>query len=250
MWRNGLGLQHVAARHRPSAMRLTRCTRASSAYACARAHADRRPLPRYDHPAIEERYASWQTQMLLRARRGVATDHLLRAARARADDVAADVEEEHVLVVTDPLLLPSPQLGVAPAGRARGERRRGGRAGRERRRRIRGSSARRRRPYLTLRELQATMDAIASEPQPVERVTWDDSDPGAFLCRTDLLDSVHGPLRDALAGRDVAISTTRLRPPLELAARADARTTCSTASAPTRSPSSSSAAAKRRSARR
>jgi len=62
--------------------------------------------------------------------------------------------------------------------------------------------------YLTLRELQTTMDVIASEPMALERVTWDHSNPGAYLCTTDLLAGVREPLPEALSGRDVAISKT------------------------------------------
>ena len=162
--------------------------------------------PRYDHPAIEERYASWQTQMLLRRGDGV-TRIIFYEPQEHAEDVAADVEESYVLVVTDPLLLPSSRLparlvdaletsgaaAVLPVTNAAGHEKQ-----------LRSASP----AYLTLRELQATMEAIASEPPSLERVTWDRSDPGAFLCRTELLDTVKAPMRDALAGRDVAISRT------------------------------------------
>lgn len=162
--------------------------------------------PRYDHSAIEERYASWQTQMLLRRGAGV-TRMIFYESQERAEDVAADVEASHVLAVTDPLLLPSPRLAarllealessgaaaVVPVANA-------------------SAHPLQQRPpappYLTLRELEATMEAIASEPPALERVTWDQSDPGAFLCSTELLDAVRVPMRDALAGRDVAISRT------------------------------------------
>lgn len=162
--------------------------------------------PRYDHSAIEERYASWQTQMLLRRGAGV-TRMIFYESHERAEDVAADVEASHVLAVTDPLLLPSPRLAarllealessdaaaVVPVANA---------SAHPRQQRLPVP------PYLTLRELEATMEAIASEPPALERVTWDQSDPGAFLCSTELLDAVRVPMRDALAGRDVAISRT------------------------------------------
>ena len=163
--------------------------------------------PRYDHPAVEERYASWQTQMLLR--RGETVSRIIfYEPHERAEDVAADVEEPHVLVITDPLLLPSPRLAArlvealeqsdpavaaVPVANA-------------------STHPQQQRPpspvYLTLRELQSTMEVMASEPPAIERVTWDQSDPGAFLCRTELLDTVKVPLREALAGREVAISKT------------------------------------------
>ncbi|MBV8520039.1 MAG: class I SAM-dependent methyltransferase [Acidobacteria bacterium] len=161
--------------------------------------------PRFEHPAIEERYASWQTQMLLR--QGVARPKLVYyESDERASDVVADVDDEIVLVVTDPLLLPPagliPRLrdvlassgaaAVVPvANEAQHPAQR------------RSASA----PYLTLRELQQTMETMAAQPSAVERVTWDRSDPGIYLCRAELLDSIDAPLALALQGRDVAIST-------------------------------------------
>ena len=159
--------------------------------------------PRYDHPAIEERYASWQTQMLLRRGAGVSRIIFYEPGE-RAEDVAADVEETHVLVITDPLLLPSPRIA---------ERLRAALESSDADAAVPVSNAathpQQQRPpspvYLTLRELQTTMEVIASEPASVERVTWDRSDAGAFLCSTELLDRIATPLRDALAGRNVAI---------------------------------------------
>jgi len=162
--------------------------------------------PRYDHHAIEERYASWQTQMLFKRGAGVGRI-IFYEPHELADDVAADVDQNHVLVVTDPLLLPSSQLAMRLRDALEA-------SGAEAAVPVANTSPhpRQQRPpspvYLTLRELQTTMDVIASEPQSIERVTWDDSNPGAFLCRTDLLASVHGPLHDALSRRDVAISKT------------------------------------------
>ncbi|HET8772939.1 MAG TPA: class I SAM-dependent methyltransferase [Thermoanaerobaculia bacterium] len=160
--------------------------------------------PRYDHPAIEERYASWQTQMLLKRGAGVSRTIFYEAGEP-AEDVAADVEESHVLVITDPLLLPSPRLAerlVAALGDAAAAVPVSNAATHPQQQRPPAP------PYLTLRELQATMEAIESEPPALERVTWDQSDPGAFLCKTEMLDHVRVPLREALAGREVAISKT------------------------------------------
>jgi hypothetical protein len=67
--------------------------------------------PRYDHPAIEERYASWQTQMLLRRGEELAP-LLFYEDDEPAADAVSEAETEHVLVITDPLLLPSSQIGV------------------------------------------------------------------------------------------------------------------------------------------
>ena len=162
--------------------------------------------PRFDHPAIEERYASWQTQMLLRGRTDP-PDIFFYGPSEPAANAAAEVDTDHVLVITDALLIPSPRLSaslravlemtnVAAAVPVANEAQ---------------NAAQRRQPpapYLTLRELQDAMEQLAQEPPAVTRVTWDRSDPAAFLCRTDLLDRVNVPLRDALAGREVGVATT------------------------------------------
>src|SRR5438270_1808289 len=141
--------------------------------------------PRYDHPAVEERFASWQTQMLLRA----------SGAELLFHDEWRDVDTEYVLVVTDPLLLPSrnlPQRLEALVGDAEAavpvtnepadERQRAGE----------------RPPYITLRELQTVFETVEQAPVRTERITWSDADPGVFCCRTALLDTVKGPLPSAI----------------------------------------------------
>ena len=161
--------------------------------------------PRFDHSAIEERYASWQTQMLLRRNEAVSRV-VFYDPDERATDVAGDVEEPHVLVVTDPLLLPSLRLAV----RLREALASGAAAAvpvantAEHPRQLRPPAA----PYLTLRELQETIDRVAEGAPSLERVTWDRSDPAVFLCTTAMLDRLRTPLRQALTGVDVAISAT------------------------------------------
>lgn len=162
--------------------------------------------PRYDHPAVEERYASWQTQMLLR--RGEEHSRLLfYEPDEKAREVVEDIDEEHVLVVTDPLLLPSLRIGVRlrhileqsgaeavvpVSNEAQHPRQR------------RGPLI----PYLTLRELQAAIDRAAEQPEEVELVTWDASNPAMFLCRASILANSKSLLPELLAGRGVAISGT------------------------------------------
>jgi 2-polyprenyl-3-methyl-5-hydroxy-6-metoxy-1,4-benzoquinol methylase len=159
--------------------------------------------PRYDHPAIEERYASWQTKMLLE--RGEDTGPFIYYDRdERASDVVADADTELVLVITDPLLLPSNQfaarlrdallaagtdavLPVSNEGQNPAQRR--------------GPAT----PYLTLRELQSSIEELAATPRELHRLTWDRSDPAAYLCRASALETVDAPLHRALEGREVAI---------------------------------------------
>src|SRR5689334_13941088 len=63
--------------------------------------------PHYHHPAIEERYASWQSELLLHAEELLHYD-----PDEPARDLVNAVESDHILVVTDPLLLPPPLLGA------------------------------------------------------------------------------------------------------------------------------------------
>ena len=160
-------------------------------------------LPRYEHGAIEERYASWQTQLLLR--RG--EDHsrlIVYEAAAPASAILGKVTEEFVLIVTDPLLLASPRIGVqlrhalrstnaAAAVPSTNE------AAEPRQQRTPPA------PYLTLRELEEVFALAASDTTPAEVVRWESHDPAAFLTKTSTLASLDVPLRDALRGLDVAI---------------------------------------------
>ena len=159
-------------------------------------------FPQFDHPAIEERYASWQSRMLLR--RGTNTCALYDPEEP-ASYAVASIEAEHVLVVTDPLLLASQNLAarlrealeyaetdaaVPVTNEAQ-------------------NPAQQRppdSPYLTLRELQLLTTSLEKHPPRVETVKWDKSDPAVFLCRAALLDHVHDPPLRALTGRNVAIS--------------------------------------------
>ena len=160
--------------------------------------------PRFGHPAVEERYASWQTQMLLRG--GEEHSHMLfYDPDESARDIVADVDEEHVLVITDPLVLPSKRIGVRlrdvlahstliaalPVANESDvpEQKRAPLV-----------------PYLTFRELQLSIDAQAAQPESIMRVKWQNADPAIFLARTETLDAIDRPLRDALRGGDVAIS--------------------------------------------
>lgn len=155
-------------------------------------------VPRYDHPAIEERYAAWQSEMLLRR----SADEIAHYDFDEAAKYAVrDIESEHILVVTDPLLVPVSGLAeklvaametasafasvpVTNEPRNPAQRTAIG-------------------PYMTLRELEREASALQDG---IERVTWDDSDPGAFLCSTRALDAVKEPLRHVIASKDVAVA--------------------------------------------
>ncbi len=159
--------------------------------------------PRYDHPAIEERYASWQSQLLLR--RG-GNEMQFYDFDERACDAVADVETDHVLVVTDPLLLAGPDLADRLL------------------RVLEGSQAFAAvpatneaaipsqqftpRPYMTLRELELEIAAARGRNEQPQVANWTSGDPGAFLTTTSALASVKVPLSEALSGRQVVVSPT------------------------------------------
>jgi len=156
-------------------------------------------IPAFDHPALEERYAHWQTQMLLG--RDHAALHFYEENDTAAS-AAEDVEEDHVLVVTDPLLLPSPRLG-------------------ERLQRVLGDafaalpvanhSANPRQivsvePYMTLREFELRAAELDARAPGAERVQWEAQNPGAFLCATSTLRAHDEPLHRLCDKREVMIA--------------------------------------------
>ena len=157
-------------------------------------------FPQFDHPAIEERYASWQAE--LRLRMGTARRYYY-AEGARAFEAANQVDEGFVLVITDPLLLAPPNLGpslkqhlsdadaVVPATNVATNP---------------AQLASLPSLYMTLRELDLVSEELKQRGDSVERITWGSDDPSVFLCRTELLDDVKVPLTQALAGRRVAVS--------------------------------------------
>jgi 2-polyprenyl-3-methyl-5-hydroxy-6-metoxy-1,4-benzoquinol methylase len=156
-------------------------------------------VPVYDHPALEERYASWQTRMLLRR------DHPTLALYEHGDHAADAVDgiaEDFVLVITDPLLLPSPHLGdrlLGVLGDAFAAVPSANDAGDPRQRvPIR--------PYMTLREFQQAAEELHALQPATERIAWQQHDPGAFLCATSALRESKVPLATFIHGRDVALA--------------------------------------------
>lgn len=161
-------------------------------------------FPRFDHPAIEERYASWQSQMLLRS--GGKVELALYDPEEPASFAAGAVEADHVLVVTDPLMVPAPKLalrlrdllvhtsGVVAALPSTNESANAAQ-------RVQPAA-----PYLTLRELQQVMTEMQGRGEEPRTLKWDKSDPGAYLCRASLLDSVDDALHRVISGREVVVS--------------------------------------------
>jgi 2-polyprenyl-3-methyl-5-hydroxy-6-metoxy-1,4-benzoquinol methylase len=156
--------------------------------------------PRYDHPAVEERYASWQTQMLLRAS---GAELVYYDENERVRDIVADVDGDAVVVITDPLLLPSRQLPQRLAGHlaaaeivvpVSNESDDG-------RQRVAAPAA-----YITLRELQTIFDQFESAAPQLDHVAWGSVDPGVYACRTRLLAESKSTARKFIEKRNVAIA--------------------------------------------
>ena len=158
-------------------------------------------FPLFDHDAVEERYASWQAEML--HKRNAAEFHVY-AEDVRAKEAVAEVDADLVLVVTDPLLLPSPHLaerlaallketGAFAALPVSNE------SQNEQQRIVM-------KPYMTVRELELEAEALHARPAEVIRTKWDHSDPGVYLCLRESLATVDRKFREAIHERDVAIS--------------------------------------------
>ena len=159
-------------------------------------------FPRYDHPAIEERYASWQSEAILR--RDAAEVHHYDFDEP-AGHAVGGVSTTHVLIITDPLVLPSPHL---PERLAAVLERAGGAFAAVPSATIAAMTAQRIElpPYMTLREYEMITTSLQQAEPSIERVKWDTSDPGAFLCRTADLNQSTATMLELLSGRDVVVS--------------------------------------------
>lgn len=139
-------------------------------------------LPLGVHPAIEERYASWQSELLLR--HDSAVSRVLRCdMTASAAENLRGVTTEFVLIVTDPLLVASPSV-------TRRLREALGTSGAFAAVPVTNESANphQRRPpavpYLTLRQFEEAAALVAEAPEPRLVVHWDQADPGLFFAVT------------------------------------------------------------------
>jgi 2-polyprenyl-3-methyl-5-hydroxy-6-metoxy-1,4-benzoquinol methylase len=157
-------------------------------------------FPHFDHAAIEERFASWQARTRFREGGAVVVPY---APDDRASDLAGEIESTHVVVVTDPLVLPSKNLARRLVAALQGS--------------VEAVVPVTNLPanpvqqhhvglYATLRELEIVTAGLEAREAEVQRLTWDASDPFVFACRADMLDALEVPLRQALTGKTVAIS--------------------------------------------
>jgi 2-polyprenyl-3-methyl-5-hydroxy-6-metoxy-1,4-benzoquinol methylase len=162
-------------------------------------------FPRIHHPAIEERYASWQTELLLL--RGAPGATVRRYSPHDAALAAiSGTDGDRIVVVTDPLLVPSPstisslmsaldsESASAAAVPVSNE----------------SANPHQRRnppvPYLTLRQFEDAAAAVAGEAALRINVVWDESDPGVYVATRSALEQNEGPLNKALEGQTVTIA--------------------------------------------
>jgi SAM-dependent methyltransferase len=164
-------------------------------------------FPRYLHPAIEERFAGWQNELLIRRDVPDAEVHHYDPTRPLTKATHA-IETDLVLVLTDPLLIPSPGLPQRLMD-ALGSNRSAVAAipianeSQNAQQRVNAPE-----PYLTLSQFQATAARIAASDGHVTPVTWDYSDPGIFLGRTEAFRNISEVPQKSLNGREIVIDSS------------------------------------------
>lgn len=158
-------------------------------------------MPTLETEAIGERQAAARARSILGAR----TDELrLYHPDERAGDAVAEIESDHVLVVTDPLLIADEEMPQRLLSRL------------ERSRatavlptsNIAQHAAQRQAvaPYVTLREMRDAAARLRDTTGDAPAVRWDASDPLAYLCPTEFLDGNRHRLAAALEGEEVIVS--------------------------------------------
>lgn len=163
-------------------------------------------FPRLHHRAMEERYASWQSELLVKRDLDQVSTRYYDSHDRTRELLRAD-DSHYVIVVTDPLIVPPP--GLIPSLSAALDQHPESQAAlpvtndssnpRQRRAPIE--------PYLTLRQFQQVASTMAAEPALRLAVEWDESDPGVYLARRELLAQTDAPLSRALQGQPVQIVT-------------------------------------------
>jgi 2-polyprenyl-3-methyl-5-hydroxy-6-metoxy-1,4-benzoquinol methylase len=160
-------------------------------------------IPRTAHPAIEERYAAWQSELLLRRDHPGAQVHHYDPAWT-GEQILDLVQTDWILALTDPTAMPTPEMGVPLLGMLVDES-------------LDASvpvtnetpnEAQRvapPEPYLTLRQLELVAQRMRAQPGTPRVVEWDGANPGLFAASADTLD-FKAPLARILQGKRVAIA--------------------------------------------
>lgn len=159
-------------------------------------------IPRFAHPAIEERYAAAQSRLLLQRSAG-ASAVVEYDADEPARAIAGRVSATTVIAITDPLIALGRDLARILAGRLDAGAAVALPAANES-----PNTNQQRAPYLgylTLFQFEEAAARAATARPADGTVTWDGSDPAVFACRTALLRESDAPLRRFLEGRPVSI---------------------------------------------
>lgn len=158
--------------------------------------------PQFAHPAIEERYGSWQSQLFLR-RAAREADWITYPPDEAIGTVASRVDADHCLVVTDPLLLVGSSIVACLSAALAADTAAAlpvTNAASHDAQRVQSLE-----PYLTIRQFQEAAEARAAGNESPRITTWE-GDPGIYLCPTAFLRAAHGTASGALDGQRVAIS--------------------------------------------
>jgi 2-polyprenyl-3-methyl-5-hydroxy-6-metoxy-1,4-benzoquinol methylase len=158
--------------------------------------------PYFAHPAIEERYGSWQSQLFLR-RAAPDAEWVTYSPEEDISEAAGRTSADYCLVVTDPLLLAGPAvvitLSAALSGFAAA---------------IPVTNAASQsaqlapgiEPYLTIRQFQDVAERLVLVGGSPRALVWDAGDPGLFLSPTAFLRTRHSRATEALDGETVAVA--------------------------------------------
>ena len=161
-------------------------------------------FPRFDHGAVEERYASWQSELLLeRATDGAELIHY--EPDELLSEVVAGLSQEFAVVVTDPLLLATRaaidllkrallDTGAPVAIPVSNEALRDD---------VRAALPE---SYLTIRQFEEMSGRMAARNDAPRVIDWSDGDPGLFLTRTSTLQASRNHAHAALRGLRVAVA--------------------------------------------
>ena len=157
--------------------------------------------PHFVHPAIEERYGSWQAQLFLRRARQW-DEWLAYLPDEKMSEAVDGVDAEYCLVVTDPLLLATRATVDALADALTGDlavvvpvtNEPDNEAQR----------AELREPYLSIRQMEEAAIEFTRRSDDPRSMAWS-GDPGLFLCRTELLRATKRIASKALDGQTVAV---------------------------------------------
>ncbi len=160
-------------------------------------------IPRTAHPAIEERYATWQSELLLRRDHPGAQVHHYDPSWP-GEQVLDLVETDWILALTDPTALPTPEMGVPLLGMLVDESLDAAVPVTNETRND-AQRAAPPEPYLTLRQLELVAQRMRAEPGSPRVVEWDGSNPGLFAASADIL-GFKLPLSRILQGKRVAIA--------------------------------------------